>query len=163
MCMTRPRQGGFTLIEMIVFIVVISVGIAGILSVMTSVVKSSGDPMVQKQAVAIAESLLEEIVLKEYCDPDTVDMTTNPPTCGTPTVEASRQLYDDVSDYNGYATATGIQDIYGAAVASLSGYNISPAVAVTTPTLNGVTVRRIVVSVTGPQGVISLTGYRGNY
>jgi MSHA pilin protein MshD len=156
------HQRGFTLIELIIFIVVVGVGVAGILSVYTTSIKNSADPLVRKQALAIAESLLEEIVNKEYCDPDTVDRTTTPPTCGAHTVEASRSLYDDVDDYNFYTT-TGIVDGSGAAVSGLSSYSISPAVRVTTTTLGGVAVKQIVVSVTWPQGAISLTGYRGNY
>ena len=58
-------QRGFTLIELIIFIVVVAAGLAGILSVMNTVVKSSADPMIRKQTIAIAESLLEEILLKE--------------------------------------------------------------------------------------------------
>jgi MSHA pilin protein MshD len=100
--------------------------------------------------LAIAESLLEEIVLKEYANPTGGYTGTN------------RSLYDDVDDYNGY-TAAGIVDGSGAAVSGLTGYSISPAVTVTTTLLGTLTVKQIVVSVTGPQGAISLTGYRGNY
>lgn len=163
----RPRQIGFTLIELIIFIVVVSAGLAGILSVMNTSVKSSADPMVRKQALAIAESLLEEILLKDYCDPDTV-VAGNPPACGVHTVEASRKLFDDVDDYNGYAS-TGIVDLVGNVVPGLTAYNISPPVSVAVVTaaqssqLNAVGVKKITVSVTGPQGTISLTGYRANY
>jgi len=55
-------------------------------------------------------------------------------------------------------------DSTGTAVSGLTAYNISPAVVVTGPiTWSGVEVYKVVVSVTGPQGVVSLTGYRGNY
>ena len=63
--MMTGRQRGFTLIELIIFIVVVGVGVAGILSVYTTSIKNSADPLVRKQALAIAESLLEEILLKE--------------------------------------------------------------------------------------------------
>ena len=63
--MTRSQQRGFTLIELIIFIVVVGAGLAGILSVMNTVVKSSADPMVRKQAIALADSILEEILQKE--------------------------------------------------------------------------------------------------
>jgi MSHA pilin protein MshD len=151
MCMTRPGQRGFTLIELIIFIVVISAGLAGILSVMNTVVKSSADPMVRKQTIAIAESLLEEILLKEYANPAGGD---------TGTVRA---LFDDVDQYAGYNTTTGITDPLGVAVASLSNYNIAPSVTVGTTTIGTLTVKKVTVSVTGPQGVIRLSGYRGNY
>lgn len=161
-------QHGFTLVELIMFIVVLSLGIAGILSVMNTVVKSSADPLIAKQTVAIAESMLEEILLKEYCDPDTVDKTTTPPTCGAHTTEASRALYDDVDDYFGYTTTGGIVDLTGAAVAGMTSYNIkSVTVAVTNAAqntaLNAVSAKRVMVTVSGPQGDITLTGYRSNY
>src|ERR1035437_1726596 len=105
MSMTNSRQRGFTLIELIIFIVVVSAGLAGILTVMNTVVKSSADPMVRKQAMALADSILEEILLKAYCDPDTVDTSTMPPTCGANTVEAGRSTYDDVDDYHGKTNA----------------------------------------------------------
>lgn len=150
MCTSKRPQQGFTLIELIIFIVVVGVGVAGILSVYTTSIKSSADPMVRKQALAIAESLLEEIVQKEYADP----------TGGY--TGASRTLFDDVDDYNNYTSAT-IVDGAGNTIAGLTQYSIAPAVTVVATTLSGVTVKRIVVSVTGPQGVIRLTGYRGNY
>ncbi|APW46190.1 type IV pilus modification PilV family protein [Rhodoferax antarcticus] len=162
MSSNRPRQTGFTLIELIIFIVVVSAGLAGILSVMNTTVKSSADPMVRKQAIAIAESLLEEILLKDYCDPDTVTAGT-PPTCGTYTVEASRSLYDDVKDYAGYSTTSGIVDLVGDAIPGLALYNIAGVTVGDSTDLTGVAAKKITVSVSGPAGTISLSGYRANY
>jgi len=141
---------------MIIFIVVVSIGMAGILTVMNTTVKSSADPMVRKQTLAIAESLLEEIVQKDF------DKPAGSTAVGYPTAGWSRALFDCVDDYNNY-TVSGVTDAAGSAVAALSAYSIAPAVAVTSVTLNGQTVKQVVVSVTGPQGVIALTGYRGNY
>lgn len=60
-----------TLIELLVFIVVVSVGLLGILSVINYVTRSNTDPLVQKQCLAIAEALLEEVEMQPftYCDP----------------------------------------------------------------------------------------------
>lgn len=154
MCMTRrttPRPArGFTLIELVIFIVVVAAGVAGILSVYTNTVKSSADTLVRKQTLAIAESLLEEILLKEYANPSGGYSG------------ASRAQFDDVDDFNGY-TNSAIVDAAGNAIAGLSAYSVSPAVAVSTVTLSGVTLKKVVVSVTGPQGSVTLNGYRGNY
>ena len=57
----RFHQSGLTLIELIIFIVVIGVGIAGITLTYNTVVRHSADPMQRKQALSIAESLLLEI------------------------------------------------------------------------------------------------------
>jgi MSHA pilin protein MshD len=66
----QRRQSGITLIELIMFIVIVSVGVAGILSVLNVTVQHSSDPLVQKQAQALAEGLLEEIQTGyfAYCD-----------------------------------------------------------------------------------------------
>jgi MSHA pilin protein MshD len=150
---------GFTLIELIFFIVVVSVGLTGILLVSNTVVKSSADPLLRKQSLAIAQSLLEEIVQKDYAK--NVDSTALGFGAGGP-----RNLFDCVEDYTDYATTAGIVDATGASVAGLAGYNIAPKVVVTATTLPGSTVPvlQVVVSVTSPQGtVLSLTGYRGAY
>ena len=155
MFMTRSRQHGFTLIELIIFIVVVSAGLAGILSVMNTVVKSSADPMVRKQTIAIAESLLEEILLKDFAKP------TGSTALGF-SAGGSRNLFDCVTDYSGYNTTTGIVDMLGATVPGLGGYKISPPVAiVASADLTGVAALRVTVSVTDPTGnTISLAGYR---
>ena len=171
MSMTSPRQRGFTLIELIIFIVVVAAGLAGILSVMNTVVKSSADPMIRKQTIAIAESLLEEILLKNYCDPDPAGAPA--PTCGAHVVKAGacpRALFDNVDDYIGYATTGGIVDMTCAGtgltnyqIASVSVCLESACPAPVNAALSAVSAKRITVTVNGPQGDISLTGYRSNY
>ena len=164
------RQHGFTLIELIIFIVVVSAGLAGILSVMNTVVKSSADPMMRKQAVAIAESLLEGILQKEYCDPDTATLAPPAaPVCPASRVsadqEALRADYDDVDDYKGKTQA-----VFLDWPASLSAYTVAITVAAATAADNAALsaltppAKKVTVSVTDPQAnVISLTGYRANY
>lgn len=166
MSMSKRAQRGFTLIEVIIFIVVVGAGLAGILSVSNTVVKSSADPMVRKQAIAIAESVLEEVLQKEYCDPDTVNATTNPPTCGLHTTEGSRALNDDVDDYDG-ATQTLFNSSSGAGAwpVALDGYTLSIAVAVVTSGVGSVALpaKRVQVSVVRGGETVVLVGYRGNY
>jgi MSHA pilin protein MshD len=140
--------------------------------VSTTAIKSSADPMIRKQTIAIAESMLEEILLKEFCDPDTATLAAPaPPVCPAARIaadqEATRADHDDVDDYNGYSHV-GIVDLTGTAVAGLGNYNITGvAVAVTTAAqnaaLNALGAKRVTVTVTGPQGAITLTGYRANY
>ena len=157
MCMTRPSRlrrlasRGFTLIELVIFIVVVAAGVAGILAVYVNTVKSSADPLARKQALAIAEALLEEITMKEFSNPSGGYSG------------SSRALFDDVDDYNGYSTSGGMVDPAGNAISGLSGYDVSPAVAVSSVTLGGVPVKKIVVNILFSQGTITLVGYRGNY
>ena len=67
-----PEQRGLSMIELMVFIVIVGIAVTGVLSVYSSVTRTSVDPMVRKQALAVAESLLEEVLSKPYtyCDPD---------------------------------------------------------------------------------------------
>ena len=73
---TRGREKrcerGATLIELIMFIVVVGAATAGVLGAISFATRASVDPMIQKQALAIAEAVLEEVQLMPftYCDPD---------------------------------------------------------------------------------------------
>lgn len=141
-----PRSRGFSLMELIFFIVVVSVGLVGVLKVMDVGVGSSADPMVRKQALALAESVLQEVLQKAYTDPDPAV------TSG----ESTRASFDDVDDYNGRSNST-FTDL----PASLSGYVIGIAVAPTT--LGTLAAKRVTVSVTRGAEVVSLLGYRTSY
>ena len=143
---------GFTLVELVISIVVVSVALGGVLMAINYTVSHSADPMLQHQAVAIAESYLEEILLKPFADPDGVDG------------ESSRALFDDVDDYHGL-NDSGARDQVGTAIAGLSDYTI--AVTVIGASLNGITTansKEITVTVSHPVGFnMTLSGYRTNY
>lgn len=68
----RPIEAGFTFVELIMFVVIVSIGVAGILSVFYVTTQKSADPAARKQMIAIAEAMLEEVELMPftYCDPD---------------------------------------------------------------------------------------------
>lgn len=153
----RPEcQHGVTLIELVISMVIISVALVGVLSVMNLTVSHSADPLLQRQAVAIAESYLEEISLKAYSG-----ASNGAANCGSVN-SPNRANYDDVGDYNGLSDQ-GVCDQSGTAVSSLSQYNVS--VAVTAATLTGaVAAKQISVSVSGA-GVsgVTLVGYRAQY
>lgn len=138
--MSFSRQGsgqrGVTLIELIVFMVIVGTALAGVLTVFNVSVRSSADPMIRKQMLAIAEALLDEAQSLPFtwCDPDdrsaatatsaTLDATATDPTqcwdavevAGTETVSGNTDSrlsatypFDNVSDYNGLTNvATGL-------------------------------------------------------
>lgn len=140
----RGRQCGVTLIELVVFIVIVGVAVAGLLLAYTQSVRYSADPITRKQMLAIAESMLEEVELMPftYCDPDDADASTagaaliGAGNCAT-TVEATgaeagenrynpSTPYDNVNDYHGFNTVTavpsGIRDLSGNTTPGLAGY-----------------------------------------
>jgi MSHA pilin protein MshD len=94
----RGSQRGISLIELILFIVIVSVGLVGILSVMTVTSKSSANPILLKQATAIAESLLEEIELQpfSFCAPEDNNATTATGAVAPPaTIGCADPLYSE--------------------------------------------------------------------
>ena len=150
-------QRGISLIELIMFIVIIGVALAGILLVMNKVTAHSADTLIRKQALAVAESLLEEIELQA--------MSGVAPNIAPP--NAVRTSFDNVFNYNGYFTTTatgGVTDMAGGSV-GLANYNIA-SVTVTNVALGDITVASasavmITVTVTDPTGdQLELTGYR---
>lgn len=178
----RPRAAarGFTLVELLIFIVVIAAAIAGVLKVFTEAASRSADPAVRRQALAIAESLLEEVQLMPFtfCDSEDANVETATATAGCASgVDAigpeagetrfATPPFDHVNDYHGYAMSGGIVDITNTAIAGLSGYGASVAVA--PALLNTITAAsgdalRITVTVTGPGGTsLTLDGYRSRH
>jgi MSHA pilin protein MshD len=151
----RSLQQGLTLIELIVFIIIVSVGLVGILSVMNSTVAASANPLQRKQAMAMAEAILEEVLAKDAVAtlPETDFVT-----C------ANRARYVGVADYACFdgapATAVirGIDTLGSAPVAALAGF--TARVAVAPAVVSGIAMQRVTVTVTGGNEVIALFGYR---
>ena len=143
------KHHGATLVELIITIVIISVALTGILSVVNLTVNHSADPLVQRQAIAIAESYIEEISLLPITDPN-----------GSNSGE-TRASFDNVDDYDGLSDS-GAKDQNGTAIAGLENYTVTVAIADTT--VSAVTMKGITVTVarTGTD-TISLTGYRANF
>ena len=183
-------QRGVSLVELIVFIVVVSTAVMGVLAVLNIATRSSADPMIQKQALAIAEALLEEVQLQPftYCDPDDAAagaaLSNAQCTGGAGGANDENRLvagllgpeagetragavtpFDNVSDYNGFSMGPGITDLTGTAIAGLGGY--SAAVTVANQGLAAVAPADsllITVTVTGPGNTtVVLHGYRLRY
>lgn len=151
------RQRGISLIELVMFIVIISAAVAGILVVMNEVAAHSADPLVRKQALAVAESMLEEIQLQSL----------DPAACtGALGANAARTGAGCVADYTGYHTTMGILDFATNASVGLDSYNITGVAVTPIATLGGTPITagsgvQITVSVADPSGaLIDATGYR---
>jgi MSHA pilin protein MshD len=184
------NERGVSLVELVVFIIIVSVGIAGVMVALNTGTRNAVDPMVRKQALAIAEGLLEEVELMSYtyCDPDdpNAPVATGSADCtgGTngPNDEAKLPLgpeagesrysvatpFDNVSDYNGFDTATadpiGIADLTGTVIPALAGYQAQVAVALQ-PIAGVNEMLRITVTVTHAVSntTVVLEGYRAQY
>jgi MSHA pilin protein MshD len=181
----RVRCRGISLIEVVIFIVVVAIGFTALFLLQSNVVRGTVDPLVRKQALALASSLMEEIQLRgfTYCDPGdpNVYTATSIADCTTqegPGLEAgeshaSRKTLDNVNDYANFPgmSGAGIVDINGVQIsaADLNGYTVNISVANVgggeLPQLISTDdALRITVTVTGPTGVsVALQGYRLRY
>lgn len=138
------RQRGVTLIETIIFMIMVSVGVIGLVSVMNPLIRASADPMITKQMVAVAESLLNEVLHQPYtwCDPDDANAATAQayggcasnsqnalgPTPNTETRDGSGgsgEFFDNVRDYAGFAMDN-VADPAGGSV--INGYRAEVAI-----------------------------------
>jgi MSHA pilin protein MshD len=173
------RQHGFSLVELIVFIVVVGIAVAGVLAVYNVAVRASADPLIRKQLVAVAEALLEEVSLQPftYCDPDDANVlfadaaAVGGGNCAAqaeaigPEAGESRysatQPFDHVNDYAGFAMNP-LRDLQNQPIPALSGYAATVAVAEAGAAfgLAAGAALKIDVTVSGGGESFALTGYR---
>lgn len=134
----RRQQAGVTLVELIVALTLAGVLVTSLWNAWTLLGRHGADPLVARQSLAIAQSLLREIELQPLPG-DAVAGTT-----------PGRTGFASITDYHGL-TMNGITDVEGAAVPGLEGYGAS--VTVTALGLAGVPATEgwwITVNVTGP-------------
>jgi len=152
----RKASAGLGLIELILFIAIVGAALAGVLVVYDRAVRSSADPLARKQAIAIAESLLNEVLAQpfSYCDPqDAANDPAAPPAStaactggaaasedrgggplgpqpGSESRFSATDPFDNVADYAGYTMNSGIYSLdNGAApIAGLGAYSASVTV-----------------------------------
>jgi MSHA pilin protein MshD len=155
MSATRPsvsRSAGVSLVELVVFIVLVGVAMAGVFAAFNTINAASSNPEVRKQMVAIAESLMEEVELRPFA-------------CSAGC--SGSRPFDSVSAYN--IPLAGITDMTNAPVVGLEAYKASVTVA---PMALGSGVNTIAsaasflitVQVTHTSGAsFTLEGYRTHY
>lgn len=151
------RNAGVTLVELIIAMVIIAAALGGLVAAFSTGNRASADPLILQQKVAIAESLMGEILLRPY------GLDTTLP---TPNV---RDTFVDVRDFNGYGkNLSGIRDAKNNPIAGLESYNVlvsvpmaddSQKLSADTPNL------KITVTVTykmdaRPEDAFVLTGWR---
>lgn len=190
--MNKYNYLGFSLIELVFAIVILSIGLTGLITLVNNTTKNSVDPQIRVQGNAIARAYLEEIILTSFCEPDfdpdgdgltecsstTVGegclvpacSTASPNACGginvTGVAESSRSVFDDVCDYNGL-NDVGAEDQNGNPV-GLPDYTVNVMVddTATLNTLSGANgqVVRIDVTVTHSSGdTMRLSAYKTNF
>ena len=172
------QQGGFTLIEIVITIVLISAMMAGMSALFVENVGNSHRPYLRQKSLAVANAFMEEIQHKRWNENTPIGggcintgascgaSLFTPAGIGTDGGE-SRTDYDDVDDYNAINNQSPPEDSSGTAMPGFDGFTVTVAVTQPSAAWNGIAaadVREIVVSVTSPTNeTISLTSYRVNY
>jgi MSHA pilin protein MshD len=127
------------MIELIIFIVVVSMAVAAVLGMLGALSARSADPFMRKQAMLRAESLLEEVSQSHFtfCHPDdaNAESATSPAGCAGP-AEAAGHPAGETRPYfniNDYVAAYGVPasftagDTSGALVTDVTGAPMLPA------------------------------------
>lgn len=138
--------------------VVIAIALGGTLEVHRAAMFASADALALAQASAIAESYLEEALLRPVFDPD---LGSGGGACPPP--EASRPLFDNVCDYDGLDDA-GARDQTGTSLTGLGAYRVRvsiDAAAQLGDLVGAPDVLRVDVRVTrGTAADVLISGYR---
>ncbi|VAW91665.1 MSHA pilin protein MshD [hydrothermal vent metagenome] len=169
------RQRGFSLIELVVMIVVLSVALTGVTIAINETVKQSPKPLVLTRAMELAQTYLDEILAKRF---DELSGQGGLPRCDSSDNAAqtcsnvmgdeeggNRQLFDDVDDYHGLNNSPPVF-ASGTSLANYSSYQVQISVAYAGSELGLANrgAKRITISVTTPLGsVIPVSAYRVNF
>lgn len=184
-------RAGFTLVELVVFIAIVSIAMVGVVGALSYVNGHSADPLVQKQALAIADALSQEIqqVPFTYCDPNDSHSATATSHAGCATdsqqsisspTPASESRYnqanpfDNVADYGGFqmpgGACAGICRVgESTALSGVNGYTATVSLAnvggsAAFPDIATDAALEITVTVTGPANTrVVVRGYRVRY
>lgn len=179
---TFRHQGGVTLVELIIAIVIIGIAAVGILQGLGTQTVRNVDPMIQSQAQSVARQFLQEVLSKPYFDPS-ADPRLNPALTQTQindsirnqdrTGSPSRVAWDNIYEYAGYSDS--VRDQNGTPDPDLSSFTVRIAVDISTSVSLGTLsnsaaancppqLARVDVSVTDPRGQATVvSGYRAAY
>ena len=122
-----PAARGLSLIELVVCITLIGVVAAMLVDVFGRMAGRSADPLVQRQALAVAESMLQEVLAQGT---GTTDQSGVADGMGPEPGESRTgggTLFDHVNDYNGL-DMPGMLTTDGSAVPGLQAYRVRVAV-----------------------------------
>ncbi|VUD56778.1 hypothetical protein TDB9533_02394 [Thalassocella blandensis] len=155
---TKLRQNGVSLIETLVFIVVVSIALGAVVKVFSAAVENSVDPVVRTRALELAQAQLDEILSRKFDE--------NTPSGGVPACNTSAGVpcagivadgdYDDVGDFNGYSNTSHPNHTISVIVVE-AGDELST-------TIGNANARRITVTVTVPgSSAIQLSAYKVNF
>ncbi|MBK8970680.1 MAG: prepilin-type N-terminal cleavage/methylation domain-containing protein [Hahellaceae bacterium] len=148
---------GFTLIELVVTIVILGIGVAGLASLMSQAMVRGTDAIVHTRLVSVGRAYLKEVQGKPYAEGGATS------TCSIQQEEGNRMAFDDVDDYNGLNEKPPRTQI-STAINQYAGIRVSVSVACagTELGLSSGNLKRITVTVRDDSGPLQVfVAYRG--
>ncbi len=113
-CCRLSRHGGFTLMEVMFAVMILSFSVAALTQAVVSGQSHTYEAMHSSRAISLAESMIDEVLSRPYVDPD------GDVTAGPDVGESSRDLFDCSDDFDGFSEAVGaVQDQAGVAYPEL--------------------------------------------
>ncbi len=173
----RALTRGFTLVELVVTMMIVSIASLGVMYSLGLGLRHQSDALWQPKAVALAESYMEEILARRY---DEHSPLGGPPPCSPATTACSvpgafgdgeaRAEFDDVDDYDGLVEQPP-RDIYGNPRVDYDSYRVAVSVAYASAAqvaafgLDAASDAKIVsVTVSTPEGgAVTFSAARGNF
>ncbi|MFV1982854.1 MAG: prepilin-type N-terminal cleavage/methylation domain-containing protein [Thiohalomonadales bacterium] len=174
----NKAASGFTLIEIVIVIVFISIAMVGVLSAYTNAMRNSAAPMHQIRAIKLAQAYMEEILNKRF---DEASGQGGLPRCGSSDTGSlactsvgsfgadsgeTRSLYDDVDDFHGINEQPPI-DSLGNVRTDYDNYRTEISVSYAgneLSSLNNVDAKRINIIITTASGTsFNFSAYRVNF
>ena len=152
----KAAQRGVTLIEVIVFIVVINLAFVAVMQIYGQAVVNTVDPIVRVRATELAKAALDDVLARRF---DENTPSGGIPACGSAQGEACVGItadagYDDVGDFNGYTDNSDANYPISITVTEAGGdLGLAASMA-----------RKITVIVGMPDGnQVALAAYKANY
>ena len=122
-----PKEYGVTLVELVITIVIISIGVSGVVGAFALISGRSSDPLFQTRAVALSQLYMDEIMGQRYSEATPVGGVPKANGCDISTEESGRSEYDDVDDYNAINQRVP-RDAEGAVLSGYEGFSVSVTV-----------------------------------
>ena len=163
-------QSGVTLVELIITIVVLGIAMSALISSLSVGIGRSAQPMWEGKALELTQAYLDEILAMNFDNATPsgggeVASGLNP--CTLSDDFDSRELYDDVDDYNGVSDAPPVLIDSTINMSRYSNYQVDISVACAGTDLgldSNEMAKRITITVSVPSGETrSVAIYKGNY
>lgn len=102
---------GFSMIEIVIFIVVFSIGVIGMMTLFSNVLDKSSDPTIRLRSIQVIQATMDEILAKKWDEATnngggTVLVPTPVSSLGSEGSETFDD-FDDIDDYNGMDCVSG--------------------------------------------------------